>query len=50
MSFDALTLGGISAALLAGAILVAVVSQNDRRSNTASEPRRVSEAGRGDGR
>jgi hypothetical protein len=32
MSFDALTIGGVAVALLAGGFLVAVVSHNDRRS------------------
>jgi hypothetical protein len=31
MSFDALTIAGILAAVLAGGFLVALVSQNDKR-------------------
>jgi hypothetical protein len=50
MSFDALTLGGVAAALLAGAFLVGVASQNDRRSHGANGSQRVSEAGRSNGR
>ncbi len=36
MSFDALTIGGLLAAVLSGGFLVGVVSYNDRRSDTSA--------------
>jgi hypothetical protein len=44
MIFDALTISGVAAALLAGAFLVGVVSQNDRRPSSAGGSQRAPKA------